>query len=445
VEVPEVEFVEVDGLRIAWQQFGSGPDCVVIPPLVSNVELQWEHEFYRRAMEGHGRYMRVTHFDKRGIGLSDRIDELPTLEQRIHDIGAVMDAAGLERAHLFGISEGGLMALLFAARHPERVDRMVVANSASTGFTPSPEEAAAWAANYARVAEDWGRDAQSIVEWFSPSNASNEAFVRWFGRLQRQSATRTDFERLVQGLAVLQADGDDFLAEVMAPTLVINAALDQVVDPRSGDRLAERIPNAERILIDNNDDHFLLLGDHWLDALTPLVQFLTGDRLARSGERRFATVAFTDIVGSTAAAASMGDHAWRRALEEHDRIAWEQADRHAATIVKSTGDGLLARFDSPHQAIAFCRDLRSQLAGVGLRIRAGIHCGEIELGPSQDITGIAVNLAARVEQSADDDTIFVSSTVRDILLGGEERFDDRGEHRLKGFDAPWRLYQLTTT
>ncbi len=355
MDVSDVRFVEVDGLNIAWQQFGEGPDCLVIPPLVSNIELEWEHEFFRRTLEFHGRHQRVTHFDKRGIGLSDRFSGSVTLEERIGDIVAVMDAAGLDRPHVFGASEGGLMAQLFAARYPERVDRLVLVNSLVAGFAVSPDVAAGMQANWERVVQDWGRDARFFVEWFSPSNASNESFVRWWGRLQRQSATQAEIAHQIENVATLHAIESDFPAAIEAPTMVVNSSGDQIVDPRSGDVLARLIPGARRTLIDN-DDHFFFLGDHWLDSMSVIVEFLTGAAPIEATERCFASVVFTDIVGSTATTAAVGDAAWRAALDEHDGIAWAASERHAGTIVKSTGDGLLVRFASPHEALGFCRD-----------------------------------------------------------------------------------------
>jgi class 3 adenylate cyclase/pimeloyl-ACP methyl ester carboxylesterase len=441
VEIADVRFVEVDGLAIAWQQFGVGPDCLVIPPLVSNVELYWEHEFFRRWMEFHARHMRVTHFDKRGIGLSDRVDRLPSLEERIHDIVAVMDAAGLDRAHVFAMSEGGLMAQLFAARYPERVERLVLVNSVTIGY-PATRDVSD---KFERVIEDWGRDPHYFLEWFSPSQATNETFDRWWLRLQRQSATRTEFARQVASVVALATEpiDPDFVTSIEAPTLVVNMTRDQVIEPASGDWLAAKLPNATRVTFDS-DDHFFFAGDHWFEMITLVVEFMIGAPVHAPSERKLAAVVFTDIVGSTAATAAAGDAAWGAALDEHDRIAWATSDLYSGTIVKSTGDGLLVYFDSPHAAIGFCRDLRIGLDQAGLHIRAGIHAGEIEVRANRDITGIAVNLAARIEQSAPDASIYVSSTVRDMLLGGETCFEDRGEHLLKGFDQPWKLYELTS-
>ncbi|MCP3938413.1 MAG: alpha/beta fold hydrolase [Actinomycetia bacterium] len=437
----EVRFVDVDGLAIAWEQYGSGSDCVVVPPLISNMELQWEHEFYRRVMELMARHLRVIHLDKRGMGLSDRWDAAPTLEQRVRDVVAVMDAAGVERSHVFGMSEGGLIAQLFAARHPDRVDHLVLANAVTLSVAPSAEFVTRALEGWPRVVEDWGRDASFCVEWWSPSNSDNESFVRWWCRFQRLSATRAEFERQLSSVAALADMSDEFLDDIEAPTLVVNSRRDQVLDPATGEHLACRIRNAERVVFDN-DDHFHFLGDHWLESTSAVIEFMTGEAVDQPTERRFATVVFTDIVGSTTQLSEVGDRAWSDALDRHDRVAWQLAEQHGATIVKSTGDGLLVRLDSPHQGMAFCRDLAAGLVDEGLTIRAGVHCGEIEIRPNLDIAGIAVNLAARVEQAASDGAVYVSSTVRDILLGGDERFRDQGEHNLKGISGTWRLYEL---
>jgi class 3 adenylate cyclase/DNA-binding SARP family transcriptional activator/pimeloyl-ACP methyl ester carboxylesterase len=451
VQAPETRFTDSDGSAIAWCEWGSGPDVLVVPPLLSNVELQWEHEIYRRYLERIGRHVRIVAFDKRGIGLSDRFTDTPTLEQRTRDILAVMDAACLERPALLGVSEGGLMAQLFTVLHPERVERLALANSfagasmfiaAHTAPDGSFDALQEKLAGFGKLVETWGRDPQFFVDWFAPSQSGNESFVRWTGRFQRLSATAADLERQISSLAGL--DGSERLGEIAAPTLVAHGVRDAVVPVAVGHALAAAIPGATLAEFDMGD-HFLVSSEHWAPEQDVFLEFLTGSRPPRRVERQFATVVFTDIVGSTARGMSAGDEGWCDLLDSHDRIAWETADRHLGTIVKSTGDGLLARFASPSQAVDFCTALRGALIGIGLRIRCGVHTGEIELRQSGDIAGTAVNLAARVEEAAGDGEVFVSSTVRDILLGGETRFEDRGEHALKGFDGSWRVYALVTT
>ena len=437
MQVPEVRFADSDGCAIAWSEWGSGPEVLVVPPLLSNVELHWEHEIYRRYLERMGRHIRVVAFDKRGIGLSDRFSEMPTLEQRTKDVLAVMNAAGFERPALFGLSEGGLMAQLFTVLHPERVERLALANSfagasifiaAHTAPDGSFGPLEAKMAGFGKLVETWGRDPQYFVDWFAPSQSGNESFVRWIGRFQRLSTTAADLERQILSLAAL--DGTERLGEITAPTLVGHGVRDAVCPASVGHAIVAAIPDARLVGLDTAD-HFLVSSEHWAREQDVFLEFLTGSRPQRRVERRFASVVFTDIIGSTAQGMSAGDEGWCDLLDSHDRIAWETADRHRGTIVKSTGDGLLARFDSPSQAVDFCAALRAALTGIGLRIRCGVHTGEIEMRESGDIAGTAVNLAARVEEAAGDGEVFVSSTVRDMLLGGDTRFEDRGEHALK--------------
>jgi class 3 adenylate cyclase len=449
VDVPEVSFADANGVSIAWEQFGSGPDVLAIPPLVSNIEIHWEHEFYRRFLEYIARHVRVTAFDKRGIGLSDKFHEAPTLEQRTADILAVMDAAGLDRPVLVGASEGGLMGQLFAAQHPERVDRLVLLNthpgrSAIIDVYRDPDGSLRRLERFVdvieRIVADWGTDPQYMVDQFCPANAENAAFVRWFGRLQRQSATHVDIRRQVDSVMFL--DAGPSLGQITAPTLVVHATGDRIVPVAAGRYIAGRIPDAQFVEIPC-DDHFVELTPRWQEFTDTWLEFVTGSRPQRQTERRVMTVIFTDIVDSTMKAAAVGDGEWRRLLDSHDRVAWELIDRHRGMIVKSTGDGVLARFDAPSPALEFSLDFRRALAELGLVIRCGLHTGEVEIRENGDIAGTAVNLAARVEQVADDGTILVSSTVRELLLGGQTQFSDRGEYRLQGFDQPWHLFALT--
>jgi class 3 adenylate cyclase len=393
----------------------------------------------------------VLDFDKRGIGSSDRFTRHPTLEERIGDITAVMEAEGIERASLLGFSEGGLMSQLFAAMHPERVDRLVLVNS-GFGLSAVPElraysdepidplqELEERLARLWHVAETWGRDPQALVDLFCPSQSGNPAFVRWAGRLQRQTASPADFRRQLESVVTL--DANDRLPDIEAPTLVMNVKGDRLIHPVSGRYLADKIPGA-RFVEFAGEDHLCWIMPNWREVMDCWVEFVTGAAPAACSERRFATVLFTDIVGSTAEAARVGDAAWRTTMEGHDRLAWRTVGEHSGKLVKNTGDGLLVTFDSPSEAITCTSKLTRELAGIGLTIRAGLHAGEIEVREDGDVTGIAVNLAARVEQAARDGATYVSSTVRELLIGGEHAFEDRGEHELKGIPGSWRLYEL---
>lgn len=448
MEVPEVQYAISDGHRIAFQQWGSGPDVLVVPPSFSNIELIWEQELYRRALEYFGDHIRVTAFDKRGMGLSDRFGIAPTLEDLCEDILAVMDAAGLDHAAIQGFSEGGLMGQLFAVLHPSRVERLVLGNShpgasALEAILCDPDGSRVrydeWLVDHVRVLETWGTDPQFFVDLFNPCQSGNSAFVRWCGRYCRQSATAADVLDHMQRFAGL--DAADRLAEIAVPTLITHDVEDRALPFALGEWLATQIPGAIFKEIPGSD-HFGLTNPDWRIVVDAHLEFICGSISAPRTERRFATVVFTDIVSSTQRTAQAGDDAWRHTLDSHDRIAWSTADRHAGTIVNTTGDGVVVRFDGPSQALAFARDFRRETESLSLPVRCGMHAGDIEVRADGDITGFAVNLAARVQHAADPGAIFVSSTVRDLLLGGDARFEDRGEHTLRGFDTPWRLYAL---
>lgn len=444
--VPDLHFTRNGEVRLAWSQWGSGPDILVVPGLFSNLEVMWEHEITRRVNEFMGEHCRQTIFDKRGMGLSDRSVRPPTLDEFAGDICSVMDAAGLESVALLGISEGGVMCQTFAALHPERVDRLVLANSVAGArihdeFT-DPARDAEMTTFWKRMLATWGEDAAVMLGRFAPTQLSNPSFMRWVARYQRQSGTALDVLEHLRNTGT--ADAYDLLADISAPTVVMNTSGDAIIPPGTGDRLAELIPGARRLLIEGGD-HFFWWGEDWVEIVTAVLENLTDETVRRPSRREFGTVVFTDIVGSTSSTVEQGDAGWRDRLDAHDRIAWNGSDRHGGVIVKSTGDGLLARFALPTDALAFAIDLRNQLLDIDLPIRVGLHTGEIEIRHNNDITGIAVNLAARVEQAADDGAIFVSSTVRDMMLGGSVHFRDRGEHELKGIDGRWRLYEVAST
>jgi class 3 adenylate cyclase len=450
VESPDTLYALSDGLHIAYQRFGSGPDLIMIPPLVSNVELSWDHELYRRVLELDAQHVRVLMFDKRGIGSSDRFEQQPTLEERIRDIAAVMDAEGIERASLCGLSEGGVMAQLFAAQWPERVEKLVLVNTTSglsatpllADFTEPAEQSPDLVylmTQFEGLVRTWGVDPGFMVEWMMPSQQANPSFVRWVGRLQRQTASPADIQRQID--SILNLDATDRLSEIHSPTLVMHATGDRVLHPSMGRFLASRIEGSRYVEVPG-DDHFLWVMPNWRQIIDTILEFTVGHPIETATQRRFAAVLFTDLVDSTARTIKAGDHAWRDTLDSHDRICREVVEYHAGRIVKSTGDGLLAIFDSPSQAVNAATDIVSKLGSIDLGVRAGVHAGEFEVRDDGDVTGAAVNIAARVEQSSALGEVYVSSTVRDMLLGGEHRFAERGEHQLKGVEGSWKLYAV---
>ncbi len=450
MRIPETRYARSDdGLRLAYQVFGEGPPFLCIPGLLSNVEVLWEHEYVMRILEMLAAYVTVATFDKRGMGLSDRPESAPTLEQRSGDIVAVMDALGWDRAALLGISEGGIMGQLFASAHPERVERLVLHNTLAParywGLVPDllrdddppllgQEE---FLRRLERLADAWPENSREFVEWFIPDQVDNPSFVRWFGRLQRLSASPRDFRRQLDSL--LTVDAGDAPERIECPTLIVHCRGDRVLPVVFGRVLAHVIPGA-RFLEVPGDDHFSWACANWREIVDPLIEFVAGVPVRRYAARRFATVLFTDIVDSAGQSSRLGDAAWRARLDEHDRLGRKIIDAHGGRVVKSTGDGFLVVFDVPSQGIECGIDLCRELASLGLPIRSGAHAGEIESHDDGDVSGIAVNLAARVEQAASAGELWVSSTVRDMMLGGATGFEDRGEHRLKGIDGTWRLF-----
>ena len=443
VDVPETRYARSGDLNIAYQTFGEGPDLVLIPPLVSNVELSWESEVFRRTFEYIGRHVRVTQFDKRGTGGSDAFKAPPTLAERMDDIVAVMGAAGIERAHLLGLSEGGLMAQLFACRHAERVDRLVLMNCVP-GATIGLELAEKGTLDvddlhrrFMHLVETWGHEPAVFAEMMAPSQVSNDAFLRWAARFQRLSASPAGIRRQINSIFGL--DGVD-LSEIAQPTLVIHATGDRVIPVEAGRLLAERIPGAVLAEVDA-DDHFIWATPNWRAVTELWLSFLLPS-VQPGRARRFAAILFTDLVGSTSMSSSLGDDEWTDLLASHDRVCDAVVGMQRGRVVKRTGDGILATFDTASAAVRAAAALRTELAGIGLQVRAGVHAGEIDVHDDGDISGLAVNIAARVEAAGGAGDVLVTSTVRDMLLGSGLTSIEQGEHELKGIDGAWRLHAI---
>ena len=452
MQLPETKYARVGDLRLAYQKWGDGPRMMIIPDLISNVDVMWEHELYSRTLEHIGKHMTCVYFDKRGIGLSDRFDEDPTPTQRIDDVVAVMDAVGWDRAHVLGTSEGAAMGMLFAADHPERVDSLTVINTfMPPQYVPRiPEffrKGDPWILTkeemyerFMTILEKWGEDASPLVEWSTPSQVGNESFTRWMARLQRYAASPRDFKRQLD--SIFDLDIGDAPERIKARTMVMHVSGDKELHVSFGRLLADIIPSAQLAEIEGQD-HFSWIMPNWRDVTDQMIEFAIGSELQRTSTRQFGAVLFTDIVNSTKQSANVGDAKWREVLDSHDKVARRLIDEHRGRVVKSTGDGLLALFDGPSEGVECGVKLCDSLRGIGVQIRAGVHAGEIEVHDDGDISGIAVNLAARVEQAATDGELWASSTMRDLMLGGSASFADRGEHELKGIDGSWRLFSVS--
>ena len=440
---PRTRYTKAGDYNIAYQVAGDGPiDIAYIPGFVSNVELAWDEPLFARYVERLMSFSRVILFDKRGTGMSDRVamHELPTLEERVDDLVAVLDAAGADRPALLSHSEGGNMAVFFAATHPERTRALVTTGifakrvwSEDYPWAPTPE---ARAAEIADIEANWGEDA--AVEHLAPSASRDPVFERRLAAYFRQCASPGAVAQLFR--INTQLDIRDLLPLIQAPTLVMHRRGDRDVHIDEGRYIAERIPGARFLELDG-DDHIPWVGDQ--DALLDAVEeFLTGVKGPSAPERVLATMLFTDVVDSTATAARLGDAEWRRLLDRLEEATRLHVERYRGTVVKMTGDGCLARFDGPARAVECALALRDAAGGLGATLRAGVHTGEIELR-GDDVGGIAVHLASRVESIAAPGEVLVTRTVTDLVAGSKLAFEDRGDHELRGIPGTWRLSAAT--
>jgi pimeloyl-ACP methyl ester carboxylesterase len=437
---PETRFARSGDVHIAYQVVGDGPiDLVYVPGWVSNIELNWQEPAYARLLSRIASFARLITFDKRGTGLSDRVpeDRLPTLEQRMDDVRAVMDAAGSERAALMGVSEGGPMSILFAATYPERTRALVLYGTYSHAGA-APEYA--WTrseesrAEFVRAVEEgWGGPLG--LKERAPSMVNDRAFVEWWSSYLRHSASPRAALSLTEMNS--QIDVRPVLGTVRVPALVLHRAGDTAMDVHEARAMAEHIPGARLVLLPG-DDHLPWVGDTE-PLLEGLHEFLTGAPLAHDVDRVLATVLFTDIVGSTVRAAELGDARWKELLMAHHRVVRDELRRFGGTEIDTAGDGFLATFDGPARAVRCALAIATRVPELGLEVRAGVHTGECEL-VDRSIAGIAVHIGARVAAQARPSEVWVSSTVKDLVAGSGLRFEDRGLHTLKGVPDEWRLY-----
>jgi pimeloyl-ACP methyl ester carboxylesterase len=437
---PRTEYARSGDLHIAYQVVGNGPrDLVYVPGWVSNVEMAWEEPTLARFLHRLASFSRLIVFDKRGTGLSDRVpnDRLPPLDERMDDLRAVMDAAGSQRAAVFGFSEGGNLSSLFAASYPERTAALMLFGtfakrswSPDYPWAPTVEERGKL---LAQVEREWGRDMD--LEMYVPSRMSDRAFL---GRLSAYFRSAASPGAAVALLRMnTEIDIRNVLPAIHVPTLVMHRTGDRSANVEEARWMASQIPEARFVELPG-DDHMPWVGDH--DAIVDEIQeFLTGDRPGRELDRVLATVLVTDIVGSTRHAAQIGDRAWSELLARHHAIVRKELDRSRGREIDTAGDGFLATFDGPARAVGCACRIRDAMRGLGLEIRAGLHTGEIELAGGR-VHGIAVHTGARIAATARPGEILVSSTVKDLVSGSGISFEDRGTHQLKDVPRPWQLY-----
>jgi class 3 adenylate cyclase len=440
-EVPQTRYARNGDVHLAYQVLGDGPpDLVHLWTGPSHLDIQWENPHPARALRRLAGFSRLIRFDERGSGLSDRVpvDALPTLEERAEDIGAVMDASGSDRAVIYGIGNGGPPAMLFAATHPERTTSLVLWGTYARGtldvdypWAPSPELIHAYLDT---IEENWGEPFG--IEVMFPSLAGDEEFAAWTARQMRAAASPAAARAFMD--MTLATDVRPILPTIHVPTLVMHRTGDMLAPVEGARYLAESIPGA-RFVEFPGQDHFPSPDDD--DVFAVLEEFVTGRPARPSADRMLATILFTDIVGSTEQAAAAGDRQWKELLRGHYDAARRLLERHEGRLVKTTGDGLLARFDGPGRAMRCAVAIVASASATGIQVRAGLHTGEIEV-VGEDIAGLAVHIAQRVQGLARPGEVLVSSAMKDLVAGSGLEFEDRGEHTLKGVPGVWRAFAV---
>jgi pimeloyl-ACP methyl ester carboxylesterase len=433
----QTKYAKSGDVHIAYRVFGDGPrDVLLVPGTLSHVELYWELPANEYILKRLTSFARVIVFDKRGQGLSDRGAE-QSLEERIGDVRAVLDAAGSKNVAVFGWSEGGPMSLMFAATYPERTSALVLfgcfASMKAEPWALSPERFDQF---LAAVDVHWGEGV--LVPINAPSMLGNKAFVQWFGRLERAASSPGGILALFR--ADYENDARHLLFSIQVPTLILHRKDDSTIPVACGRDMAQKIPGAKYVELPGEDHLLQALDPELLDLLLDEIEeFITGVRHRPDPDRVLATVMFTDIVRSTERVAEMGDLRWRELLNDYYAAVRKELIVFHGREVNTAGDGLLATFDGPNRAIRCACSLREKLRPLGLEVRTGLHTGECEL-IGDDVGGIAVHIAARVAATAEPDEVLVSSTVRDLVAGSGLRFADRGMHGLKGVPDKWHLF-----
>jgi len=442
MSAPQTKYTKSGRVHIAYQVVGDGPiDLVLVHGWVSHLEVNWDEPIMVNFIDRLKSFARVILFDKRGTGLSDRVSEsdLPTLEQRMEDVHAVLDAAGSKRAALLGISEGGPMCALFAATYPERTSALIMCGSyarwmrdADCSWAPSREEHEAAFAAYER---QWGTPIG--FKTIAPTAAGDERYRNWWARYLRMGASPG------AGVALyrmnIEIDIRSLLPSIHVPTLLLHRTGDRLINVACSRYMAQHIPGARFVEL-AGVDHLPFFGDAEA-VLGEIQEFLTGVRPAAPYDTTLATVLFVDIAGSTEMAAAMGDTRWRDLLNAFHQALRQELDRHRGNLIDTAGDGAFASFDGPARAIRCACAIHDRVASLGIAVRAGLHTGECRIAGDK-LAGVAVHIGARVAASAQPGQVMVSSTVKDLVAGSGLRFSDGEVHTLKGVPGEWRLFAV---
>ena len=441
---PETRYAKNDeGLHIAYQVVGGGPRDLVLLSPPHCIDMGWEDPGFSAVASRLTRLGRLILFDWRGFGSSDPVPlgSLPTPENWLDDLCVVLDAAGSERAHLIGGATGGTLALLFAATYPQRTASLVVIDSYARGVR---DEDYAFAAPQRVVdswldwmEEAWGTRAYGAIQ--VPSRADDQEYLDWSARARR--LTQSPLASRTTLAWSSQLDVRAALSSVQAPTLVMHSAENEIVRIDAGRHLAEHLPDA-RFVERKGNDLFLFSPVAAGDVLDHIEEFVTGERPLPDPDRAFATILFTDVVGSTQTLAEIGDERWKQVLDRHDRVVDRELAHFRGRKVGSTGDGVLAAFDGPARAVRCARAIVDAVQPLGIDVRAGLHAGEVE-ARGNDIGGIAVHIGQRVSALAGPGEVLVSRTITDLVAGSGLQFSDRGEHSLKGVPGTWQLFAVT--
>jgi class 3 adenylate cyclase len=443
-EPPETRYTRIGDADVAYQVVGDGPVDLVYCRGAQHLEVMWEHPALADFLGRLASFSRLILFDRRGWGASDPVPrgEVATWEAWADDIGAVLDAVGSEQTAIFGEADAGAISVLFTAMHPDRVSALILGNASARlmvaddypiGYSPE-----LGGSMVALVEQAWG--SVEMAKAVFPSRADDLGFLRFAARALRAAATPRSAAEQYRYMIETQ-DVREFLPLIHVPTLVLHNRGNPLTPVEHARYLAAHIDDARLVEIASDDGVFGIASDD--PVPDEVAEFLTGERPIHDVDRVLTTVLFTDIVGSTAEAARVGDQRWRGLLDAHDRSVREQLARFRGREVNTTGDGFVASFDGPARAIRCARAITREIDTLGLQVRAGLHTGECELR-GDDLAGIAVHVAARIGAHAGPGEVIASSTVKDLVAGSGIEFADRGEHELRGVPGSWRLYSVVT-